>query len=201
MAKKFSATELEKSREEFPDLGDYGVEEADTLTEKEYLAAVKRMKNAKSTGPDGIPAEVWKHSQLAKEELYFFVSALWQSEKIPKNFALCAFVLLYKKGPKNMCANYRALGLLNHSYKILSVCLLNRLVKETSWFLSDWQSGFRPGRGCRDNILLLRVIYDNIIKGNTKCVVTYIDFAAAFDSVSHKSVSYTHLTLPTICSV
>ena len=30
------------------------------------------------------------------------------------------------------------------------------------------------------------MIYDQIINGNDKCVVTYIDFAAAFDSVSHK---------------
>ena len=29
-------------------------------------------------------------------------------------------------------------------------------------------------------------MYDNIIARNKKCIVTYIDFAAAFDSVSHK---------------
>ena len=148
----------------------------------------QKVKNGKATGPDGIPVEVWKNSLLAKEELFFFVRGLWQSEAVPKKFALCAFVMLYKKGSKNMCANYRALGLLNHSYKILSICLLNRLVKETSWFLSDWQAGFREGRGCRDNILLLRVIYDQIIRGDDKCVVTFIDFEAAFDSVSHKQV-------------
>ena len=33
--------------------------------------------------------------------------------------------------------------------------------------------------------MLLHVIYDQYIKGNKKCVITYIDFAAAFDSVSH----------------
>ena len=186
MEKKFAAIHIEQTREEFPDIGDCSTNSEDALTEKEYLTAVKRMKKAKATGPDGIPAEVWKYSQLAKEELFFFIQALWQSEKIPKNFALCAFVMMYKKGSRNVCSNYRALGLLNHSYKILSVCLLNRLIKETTWFLSDWQAGFRPGRGCRDNVLLLRVIYDNIIRGNDRCVVTFIDFAAAFDSVSHK---------------
>ena len=69
---------------------------------------------------------------------------------------------------------------------IVAICILNRLIKETEWFLSDWQAGFRSQRGCRDNLLLLRVIYDQVINGNDKCVVTYIDFAAAFDSVSHK---------------
>ena len=30
------------------------------------------------------------------------------------------------------------------------------------------------------------MIYDQIIRGNKKCVITYIDFEAAFDSISHK---------------
>ena len=95
-------------------------------------------------------------------------------------------MLFKNKGSSDDYTKYRAIGLLNHSYKIMSVCLLNRLVEETDWFLSDWQAGFRSKRGCRDNILLLRVLYDNIIKGNKKCVITYIDFEAAFDSVVHK---------------
>ena len=78
LQKKFSATELEKAREEYPDLSKHGLDETHELSQQEYLAAVKRMKNGKVTGPDGIPAEVWKHSpsQLAKEELYFFLQAL-----------------------------------------------------------------------------------------------------------------------------
>ena len=97
------------------------------------------------------------------------------------------FVMIYKrKGLSNDPSNYRVIGLLNHAYKILSICLLQRIVTETEWFLSDWQAGFRSERGCRDNILLLRVLYDNIIANNKHCVITFIDFAAAFDSVSHR---------------
>ena len=60
--------------------------------------------------------------------------------------------------------------------------------KECAGFFSDCQAGFRQKRGCRDNILLLRVIYDQFIKSNSNFVVTYIDFKAAFDSVSHKYI-------------
>ena len=62
-------------------------------------------------------------------------------------------------------------------------------MRECQGHLSDWQAGFRPERGCRDNILLLRVLYDQIIKDNSKLYVTYIDYYAAFDSVSHNAVS------------
>ena len=86
---------------------------------------------------------------------------------MPKTLVLCVFVMIYKrKGSQDDPDKYRAIGLLNHSYKILSVCLLHRLVAETDWFLSEWQAGFRSQRGCRDQVLLLRVIYDQIIRGD-----------------------------------
>ena len=59
-------------------------------------------------------------------------------------------------------------------------------MKECGHRLSDWQTGFRPERGCRDNILLLRVLVDQVIKENGKVFLTFIDYSAAFDSVSHK---------------
>ena len=46
-------------------------------------------------------------------------------------------------------------------------------------------------RGCRDNLLLLRVLYDQIIKQNRKCVVTFIDDSASFDTLSHKFMDKT----------
>ena len=96
------------------------------------------------------------------------------------------FVMIFKKNDPDDCVNYRCIGLLNHGYKIMSIVLLQRLMTECDKFFSDWQAGFRPQRGCRDNILLLRIIYDQFIKGDNRFVVTYIDFKAAFDSVSHK---------------
>ena len=96
-----------------------------------------------------------------------------------------------KKGSHNDCSKYRAIGLLNHAYKIMTVVLLRRLVVECQDFLSDWQAGFRAQRGCRDNILLLRLLYDQIIRKKESCVVTYIDYSAAFDSVSHKFLDAT----------
>ena len=184
---KFSATEIEQAREEFADLPPRPAEgEDDDLKEEEFLRAVQGMKLNKAPGPDGVPAEVWRNSEVAKAELFFFLRHVWRNECVPRNLVLCVFIMIYKKGSSEDCANYRAIGLLNHAYKVLSKCILQRLIKETDWFLSEWQAGFRAGRGCRDNVLLLRVIYDNIIRLKKRCVVTYIDFAAAFDSVSHK---------------
>ena len=146
------------------------------------------MKNGKATGKDGIPAEVFKKSVVAKDILFEFLQKVWNKECVPAELAIGVFVMLYKKGSPDDFANYRCICLLNHAYKILSVVLMKRLVKECEGFLSDWQAGFRAGRGCRDNILLLRTLYDFVIRGKQDCVITFIDYKAAFDSVSHKFI-------------
>ena len=150
------------------------------------------MKNSKAPGADMIPAEVWKNSTVAKEALFEFLSAVWNKEEVPQNLAVCVFVLIYKqKGSHNDLTKYRAIGLLNHAYKIMSTILLRRIVKECKDFFSEWQAGFRSQRGCRDNVLLLRVLYDQVIRKNSRCIITYIDYTAAFDSVSHKFMDAT----------
>ena len=59
-------------------------------------------------------------------------------------------------------------------------------MREFKGFLSDWQAGFRAERGCRDNILLLKVLIDKVIDNNEQICITFIDYSAAFDSVGHK---------------
>ena len=184
--KKFSPTELENLRNEFEALP--ANEGAEELERKEFEEAVKHMKNGKATGSDGIPAEVFKNSAVAKDMLFEFLSKVWKKESVPPELAVGIFVMIYKKGSPDDCANYRCICLLNHAYKILSTMLMKRLVKEADGFLSDWQAGFRAGRGCRDNVFLLRALYDFIIRGKKECVVTFIDYKAAFDSVSHKYI-------------
>ena len=67
--------------------------------------------------------------------------------------------MLYKnKGSVNDPSKCRCIGLLPHAYKLLSVAMLERISNECADFPSDWQAGFRPERGCRDNVLLLRVL-------------------------------------------
>ena len=52
--------------------------------------------------------------------------------------------------------------------------------------LPDSQAGFRKARGCRDNVLILKLLINEVIKAGEEAVVTFIDYTAAFDSVSHR---------------
>ena len=55
--------------------------------------------------------------------------------------------------------------------------------------LSEMQAGFRKGRGCRDNITILITTINHLLQGAERdivqAVIPYIDFTAAFDSISH----------------
>ena len=66
--------------------------------------------------------------------------------------------------------------------------MLARLDSETQGFLADWQPGFRKGRGCRDNILVLRSLIDDVLEQGKDLCATFIDYSAAFDSVIQKYI-------------
>ena len=87
-------------------------------------------------------------------------------------------------------SKYRYICLLNHSYKLLSVYLLRKLNAEVEFNLPSCQFGFRANKGTRDAIYLLSTFIDECIASGSETYATFIDFTAAFDSVSHKFLDY-----------
>ncbi len=65
------------------------------------------------------------------------------------------------------------------------MCLMHRMIPHIEPLLPDSQAGFRPACGCRDNECILAWIVDWLLEKGHHAVITYIDFKAAFDSVSH----------------
>ena len=183
---KFKPTDAELyDRDVYEELGPELV--SDPLTEQAFVRALQKLKKGKACGPDGIPGEVFYNCEAAARELYDLLSIIWKREYVPAALVRASFIMLFKqKGSVNDPSKYRCIGLLPHSYKILSLVMLERLQKECGDYLSDWQAGFRPERGCRDNVLLLRVLFDQALAKGKSLYVTFIDYSAAFDSVSHK---------------
>ena len=184
---KFAATAAECDRPQMEQLpctkGKHG------LSTARFMQGLKKMNTGKAVGPDQIPTKLYKHSQKCQRLLCQLIQKIWLEEEVPAAFARATFVMLYKhKGSSNDPKKYRCIGLLSHSYKILNQCLLQQLEEETDSFLSDWQAGFRKKRGCRDNVLTLRSLYDEILEEGRKMYVSFIDYSAAFDSVSHKFI-------------
>ena len=92
--------------------------------------------------------------------------------------------MIYKKKERDNFSNYRAICLLCHAYKLLSTVIARRLHIDLAEVLPDTQAGFRPARGTRDNVCILKWTIKMILRESREAVVTFIDYSAAFDTES-----------------
>ena len=107
---------------------------------------------------------------------------------VPIKFARAIFVMIYKnKGSSNDPTKYRCIGLLSHA------CLHGvQPVPAKATGRGDRVLRVRlPGSGRHViagiyNILTPRTISDEMLELGQKMYVTFIDYSAVFDSVSHK---------------
>ncbi|CAG9839544.1 unnamed protein product [Diabrotica balteata] len=155
----------------------------------EVKISIEKLRNHRSPGSDGIPAELFKHGgeQLTKV-MREIVCRIWSEEQMPEEWSLGLICPLHKKGNQLECNNYRGITLLNTAYKILSNILHERLKPYTEMFLGEYQAGFRPGRSTINQIFTLRQILEKAQEFNIDMYHIFVDFKAAYDSVLRPSL-------------
>ena len=158
----------------------------DVLETSELEEALKSLRSGKAPGLDGIPIEAFKFSDTARQELFRLCHLIWQSEQVPEKLVTGIFIMLYKKGSRDDFGNYRAICLLCHAYKLLSAVIARRLHLQLADILPDSQAGFRPARGTRDNVCILKWTVNMILREDKEAVITFIDYKAAFDTESQR---------------
>ena len=62
------------------------------------------------------------------------------------------FISIPKKGNAKECSNYHTIALISHASKVMLEILQARLHQYMNCGLPDAQTGFRKGRGTRDQI-------------------------------------------------
>ena len=82
------------------------------------------------------------------------------------------------------CSNYRAITLLNVTYKVLSGTLCNRLAGYVEEILGEYQCGFRTNCSTIDHVFTIRQIQKMAYEYNIHLHNLYINFKQAFDSVN-----------------
>ena len=93
--------------------------------------AIAKRKHGKSTGIDGLQAEVYQHGGDALlRTLHGLFTKCWELGVLPQDLKDATIVSLYKnKGAKSDCSNYRGITLLSIAGKISCPCpILNRLI-------------------------------------------------------------------------
>ena len=85
----------------------------------ELNEALKRSKNNKQPGPDGIIMELLKWlDKDNRESLLRLFNEWWINKNAPEELLLARVVPIFKKGDSDKASNYRPISLLSSFYKI-----------------------------------------------------------------------------------
>ncbi|BHF63561.1 hypothetical protein SprV_0200655500 [Sparganum proliferum] len=179
---------LLSSSAEFPPSPTYAVP-CDLPSEEEIVDAIRKLRNNKAPGEDGIPAEIFKSCvDTLAPWLHEVIERAWRDEVVPDDWGLGILVHILKKGDKTRCENYRGISLIDVAAKIFAIVLLRRFQAVRDSRTRPNQAGFRAGRGCADQIFTLRRILEFRHSYQQPTAVCFVDFAAAFDSVHCESL-------------
>ncbi|XP_073971981.1 uncharacterized protein [Rhodnius prolixus] len=159
------------------------------ITMEELLITIKKTKNSKSPGDDGIPNEVYKHLPAEWHQyLLNLFNCILEHEQVPRMWAKALITMIYKNGDPSNAANYRPIALINNILKIFTSILAQRVLKwaDITCSLPEHQAGFRPHRGCIDNIFTLHSLIENKLNKKGQYLYSvFIDLKQAFDSINH----------------
>ena len=152
-------------------------------TRDEVNAAIQRLKNNKSAGTDGIPAELLKTAgEGFNREFHQLLLNIWISEEMPKEWNHSIICPIHKKGDKSDCKNYRGISLLNIAYKVLASIMTERLKPYVISIIGPYQCGFMPGKSTSDQLFTLRQILEKTQEYQVDTHHLFVDFKQAYDT-------------------
>jgi len=88
----------------------------------EVTRAIRRLKNGRAAGADGITAELLKGAKKPiSEALHKVITNVWSTGRVPAEWKESIIVSLYKgKGSQSECNSYRPISLLSVSGKVFA---------------------------------------------------------------------------------
>ena len=108
---------------------------------------------------------------------------------VPVDWVITCMVPLYKgKGDTYGCSNFRGISLLSVVGKVYGRVLINRIRDKTETVIAEVQGGFRRGRGCTDQIFIVRKIYEKYLGKGKDVYFAFLDLEKAYDRVDRDAM-------------
>ena len=96
------------------------------------------------------------HIQIPKDDAVIVLQSIcqqiWKTQQWPQDWKRSVFIPNPKKGSAKECSNYHTIALISRASKVMLKILQARLQQCVNRELPDVQTGFRKGRGTRDQI-------------------------------------------------
>ncbi|BHF60613.1 hypothetical protein SprV_0100357800 [Sparganum proliferum] len=129
----------------------------DPSSEGEVADAIRKLRNNKALGEDGIPAEIYKsYVDTLAPWLHKAIEQVWRNKVAPDDWGLGILVPFLKKGDRTRCENYRDISLVDFTAMIFAIILPRRFQALRDFRTRPNQARFRAGRGCADPVFTLR---------------------------------------------
>ena len=150
---------------------------------------IKKMKDNKSPGVDGIPPKLLKEivEQISTPLAKLFNLSL-EEGIVPSEWKEANITPLFKKGSRNKPENYRPVSLTSVICKLLETLIRDHMVEflVKHNLINTSQHGFLKARSCLTNLLCFFEEINKWVDDGSPVDVVYLDFQKAFDKVPHQ---------------
>ena len=155
------------------------------ITEGECLAALKKLKNRKTPGIDGLPAEFYKMFWVdIKKIVLSSMNFAFANNSLSLDQRRGLISLVPKKDKdRQFLKNWRPIALLTTDYKLIAKCLASRIVQVIDKLIACDQTGYIKGRYIGENIRTVQDMISYLKFKNESGILLLIDFEKAFDTV------------------
>ena len=118
--------------------------------------------------------------------LHSICQQIWKTQQWPQDWKRSVFISVPKKDNAKECSNSRTIAVISHTIKVMLKILQARLQQYVNHELPDVQTGFRKGRGTRDQIANICCIIEKAREFQKN--ILFIGYAKAFDCVDHNKL-------------
>lgn len=94
------------------------------------------------------------------------------------------FVQSSKKEVQQISKTIEEISLLDTSYKVLSLIILNTLKTYATDIIREYQSGFIRGKSITNHIFSIRQVMEKYYEYNKELHLVFVDFKQAYDSIN-----------------
>ena len=161
------------------------------ITAEELHECIRKLKRGKSSGMDGLLAEMIKDGGDVLQSCILCLFNCMLASHFPERLSVGLITAVHKAGDKSDMSNYRGISVNSVIAKLFAMILEQRIAKwaDERGVKARGQAGFRKDHRTVDNIYVLRALIDRQkqirLKGNGpgKLYTCFVDFRKAFDTV------------------
>jgi ribonuclease P/MRP protein subunit RPP40 len=158
------------------------------IEEEQVKAKISKLKDDKAPGDDGFVPKFLKNivDEITEPLTLIFNKSLKESF-VPLDWKLANVTPIFKKGSRQLPANYRPVSLTSHIGKLLESLLRDKMITHLNSYklIGHSQHGFTARKSCLTNLLVYLEYVTTQTDLGYPVDVIYLDFQKAFDKVPH----------------